>query len=200
MKKQMKHIKPYIPYITFLTFAIAGFILFRYTGLIRAEDSRDNNSRTPVLCPNCNLNFIHDRLKDKNLNNAYMPNTSFGSTDGGVADLRGVDFNNAYLDNGQFYANLSNVSFKNAYLVGATIDVSSAPSNKVNFRGANLTGTNIIGNFPKADFSQANLTDANLSGVKDMSTANVSETKWSNTICPDGSNSNNSGNSCAGHF
>jgi uncharacterized protein YjbI with pentapeptide repeats len=200
MKKQMKHIKPYVAFVTVFIIAFVGFVLFRYAGLISAEESRDNNAKIPVLCPNCSFEFIRDRLKNKNLNNAYMPFASFGSTQGGLADLSGSSFDNAFFNNVSFYGNLTNASFRNASLVDSTIDVSPAPSNKVDFRNADLTGATIVGNYQNANFSKANFTNANLSGVTGMPTANVSEATWVNTICPDGSNSDSSGNTCAGHF
>lgn len=43
------------------------------------------------------------------------------------------------------------------------------------------------------DFTDANLTGANVAG------ADFYETVWSNTVCPDGTSSNDNGGSCAGH-
>jgi uncharacterized protein YjbI with pentapeptide repeats len=50
---------------------------------------------------------------------------------------------------------------------------------------ANLVGT---------DLSGANLSGADLSG------ANMSGIIWSNTVCPDGTISNNDGGACLGHL
>ena len=54
------------------------------------------------------------------------------------------------------------------------------------FSGMNFSNFNMSG----ADLSGSNLTDANFIG------ANLESVIWSNTICPDGSNSDNNGNSC----
>ena len=54
------------------------------------------------------------------------------------------------------------------------------------FSGMNFSDFNMSG----ADLSGSNLTDANFIG------ANLESVIWSNTICPDGSNSDNNGNSC----
>jgi len=53
------------------------------------------------------------------------------------------------------------------------------------FTGANLTGVNLTG----ADLSGANLSYAVLTGVS-----------WSNTTCPDGTNSDSDGHTCANNL
>jgi hypothetical protein len=72
-----------------------------------------------------------------------------------------------------------------------------------NLQGANLAGANLSG----ADLSGANLQSDNLSGANlsgaDLSGANVKGTNfnnviWSNTTCPDGTNSDNDGGTCLG--
>ena len=54
------------------------------------------------------------------------------------------------------------------------------------FSGMNFSNFNMSG----ADLSGSNLTGANLTG------ANLQSVIWSNTICPDGSNSDDNGNTC----
>ena len=54
------------------------------------------------------------------------------------------------------------------------------------FSGTNFSDFDMSG----ADLSGSNLTGANLIG------ANLQSVIWSNTICPDGSNSDNNGNTC----
>ena len=53
-------------------------------------------------------------------------------------------------------------------------------------QNANLTGTDLT----YADFGHANLTGADLTG------AVLGNVYWYNTICPDGTNSNDNGNTC----
>ena len=53
-------------------------------------------------------------------------------------------------------------------------------------QNANLTGTDLT----YADFGYANLTGADLTG------ALLGNVSWYNTICPDGTNSNDNGNTC----
>lgn len=88
-------------------------------------------------------------------------------------DLSGMDLSNVTLrDAGLFVANLAHTS-----LVGA--DLSEASLSYSNAWGADFTD---------ADLSEATLTGANLTGVI-----------WSNTTCPDGSNSDSHGNTCVGY-
>ena len=54
------------------------------------------------------------------------------------------------------------------------------------FSGMNFSNFNMSG----ADLSGSNLTSVNFTG------ANLQSVIWSNTICPDGSNSDNNGNTC----
>ncbi|MDQ1511093.1 MAG: hypothetical protein QOG50_2937, partial [Actinomycetota bacterium] len=51
-----------------------------------------------------------------------------------------------------------------------------------------------------ANLTDANLTDANLTNAINMVTAIVTGVPWSNTTCPDGTNSNSHGNTSAGHM
>jgi uncharacterized protein YjbI with pentapeptide repeats len=59
-----------------------------------------------------------------------------------------------------------------------------------NLTDADLQGVNLNG----ADLSGANLMGASLEG------ANTNKVVWSNTTCPDGTNSNTDGGTCQGHL
>ena len=62
-----------------------------------------------------------------------------------------------------------------------------------------MTGTVLAGsNFQRANFTNANLTGANLKGAN-FKDATMTGMTWLNTICPDGTNSNNDNNTCKGH-
>ncbi len=64
-----------------------------------------------------------------------------------------------------------------------------------NFEGAELMNADLHGvNLVGADLANANLTGANLEGV------NTNQVIWSNTVCPDGSNSSSDGGTCQGHL
>ena len=72
--------------------------------------------------------------------------------------------------------------------------------------GVNLSYCNLSGaNLRFADLRRANLFAANLSGANlygaNLSGANLTSTFWGNTICPDGTNSNNSpSKTCLGNL
>jgi uncharacterized protein YjbI with pentapeptide repeats len=96
----------------------------------------------------------------------------------------GVDLSNAMLDG----RNLSNADFTGA-----------------NFTGASLVGAELTtALFDGADFSGADLTGAEFGG--DTETGDDDEwgsfegTVWRNTVCPDGSLSQNNGATCGGHL
>jgi Pentapeptide repeats (8 copies) len=94
-------------------------------------------------------------------------------------DFRGANLSRADGDGGNFSgaqfegANLSGSSFVNANLTGAALQDS-------NLQGANFTGANLTG--------------------ADLDRANVYKVTWSNTTCPDGTNSNADGGTCKGHL
>ena len=80
---------------------------------------------------------------------------------------------------------------RGAYLEGR--DLSQA-----NLAGANLARANLGGaNLNDANMLGANLTRANLAGAN-LKQANVKDVIWSNTICPDGTNSDANGGTCKG--
>lgn len=88
--------------------------------------------------------------------------------------LVGKDLSNALLKGTELSkANLSGVNFSNAFL------------DSVSFVETNLSRVN----FENADLRNANLEKANLENVT-----------WKNTICPDGTNSNDHNNTCDGHL
>lgn len=89
--------------------------------------------------------------------------------------------------------NLHGTTLTNGNLAGANL--SGANLNGANLSGTNLTGANLSG----ANLANANLTGANLSGAITTG-ANFNRATWSNTVCPDGTNSDSDGGSCVGHL
>ena len=82
----------------------------------------------------------------------------------------------------------------------ANADLRHRNLERVNLSGAILTGANLEGaRLEDAFLPNANLTGANLRHA-DLRHADLSGVTWSNTICPDGTNSNSHGNSCQGHL
>ena len=65
-----------------------------------------------------------------------------------------------------------------------------------NLRGQSLSGADLTdANLTDADLSDADLSDADLSGA-DLSGADLEQINWWYTTCPDGTNSNDNGNTC----
>ena len=88
--------------------------------------------------------------------------------------LKGKDYTGAmFLSDNLSNADLTGDNFSNALL-----------------KATNLSGTNL---------SSANFTNADLTGSTGLSSATVNGTIWSNTTCPDGSNSDKNNNTCIGH-
>ena len=89
-----------------------------------------------------------------------------------------VDFANADLR----HRNLERVNLSGAILTGANLD------------GAQLDDAHAAASRQGSHSGSTNLRHA------DLRHADVSDVTWSNTICPDGTNSNSNGNSCQGHL
>jgi hypothetical protein len=73
-------------------------------------------------------------------------------------------------------------------------DLSSGHMIFANLSGVTLRSANIAG----LQLNHANLAGADLQGAH--GTPEITDTFWSNTTCPDGTNSDQDGNTCAGHF
>ncbi len=118
--------------------------------------------------------LVQANLSHTNYNGANFSNQDLTKVNGTNAQFQNVNFSNATLTQANFSgSNLSGSNFTNADLTKANL--SNTNLTNVNFTGANLT--------------QANLSGTTLTGVS-----------WSNTTCPDGTNSNNDGNTCVGHL
>ena len=98
----------------------------------------------------------------------------------------GADFSNISLRNGSLRGVLAGADLSRANLQGATL--------QGNYNGANLQGVNLSDAFVlSADFSNANLNFLIVDNRTDFHAASIT---WSNTTCPDGTNSDDSGGSC----
>jgi uncharacterized protein YjbI with pentapeptide repeats len=94
--------------------------------------------------------------------------------------------------------NLGGASLHNANLIGAYLfqaDLANADLSKADLSNVNLIGANLI----NANFAQANFTGANLGGATWGESTLTPGTIWSNTTCPDLSNSDADGGTCVGH-
>ena len=165
------------------------------------------------LSPGANLQYC--KYKDANLAGADLAGADLFDASLFQTNLTGADLANATLTGADLnYANLADTNL--AGTVFDTTDPSLAdymtsggvvgtpavfpPSwglvdgylvgPVANLTGADLTGANLSG----FDLLDTNLTNANLSG------ADLSGVIWSNTICPDGTNSNNDGDTCVNNL
>jgi YVTN family beta-propeller protein len=152
-------------------------------------------------------------LSGANLTNVNYSGANLSGQNLSGSNLSGANLSNANLTGANLSgANASGSSFQLANLTGA--NMSGMNASKVNFQQANLTGVNLSGanlssaNFQGATLTKAVLTGANLSSVNFTGTnlngakltgASTSGIVWSNTVCPDNTNSNNDGGTCKGH-
>jgi len=145
------------------------------THSITATYSGDTNivgSTSPVLGQT--VTRCGANLAGCNLKGADFANASFAGANLNAANLKDTNLTGATLAG----ANLSGVNLKDATL--ANSDLAGANLSGANLKGANLTGASLVG---------ANLAGANVKGVT-----------WSNTLCPDGTNSDTNGGTCLGHL
>ena len=126
---------------------------------------------TAAPVPGSGQNFAGANLNGGELTGAYLVGASLQG-----ANLNKSDVEGAFLD----AANLTGANLNKADLAGALL-------NGATLEGANLNGSDLSG----ANLTGADLRDANLHG------ANLTGTVFSDTTCPDGSNSSDDGGTCA---
>jgi len=161
--------------------------------------------------------ILDSNLSGANLRWSFLNNSNLSGTDFSHAQLDYVIFGN--------FANLTNVSFRGVSLVNVQFDwrisfdgVDFSDSilghfefspvfNYVNFSGADFTQSDISsGSFDFVDLTYSNglawVSDGAYFENSDLTGATNSvpyNSYWINTICPDGSNSDDNGNTCEGH-
>lgn len=125
-------------------------------------------------------------LHDVTLHNANFQNANISITveDDFVGrahntDLSGSNFSNAHLANSNFI----DENYSNTHWVNADLSTGTQPAS-----------------FDHTNLSNADFTGANLKGVTGLGTTTITGVTWSNTTCPDGTNSDNNGNTCIGHM
>jgi len=173
----------------------------------------------PFVCEYCFIDQdLANNLRGKDLSNAFIPGVQITAPNNtpGTVDLSNTNFTSAHLAHlnnigyfnpttGQTYintANLTSDNFTNADLddhQGGGILILSS-----DFTGANLTGATLMGSSAHVggnNFTNVNFTNANLGGGDfiNYGVNTFTGAIWSNTTCPDGTNSDNDGNTCVGH-
>jgi uncharacterized protein YjbI with pentapeptide repeats len=156
----------------------------------------------------CNLTGAY--LANADLSTGVFTGTTFTGAQFASANATGANFSFAYLDT----AYLANAYFTNASFSGATITntfLDHSTLNGANLSFANLTASNLgFSTFVGANLTSANLTNVFMNNSTDLTNADLTGavvvgSSWvnaiySNTICPDGTNSNAHSNNCVGHL
>jgi len=160
--------------------------------------------------------IINSNLSGADLRWALLTNSNLSGSDLSYAQLDSVDFG--------YGANLTNVSFRGVdlrgvllsqfnYLNGVNFSNSILGSfewmyfNNSNFSGANFFFADILGgSYNNSDFTYSDMLktvgngqyfeNSDLTGATNAVPYN---SYWVNTICPDGTNSDDNGNTCEGH-
>jgi len=152
-----------------------------------------------------NTDFSHANLRDANMSGALM----------NEADLRYANLSNANLYNANLYnadlshADLSNAILNYAYLKRGVlneanlsdVNLTGADLNDALLYDADLSGADLSNvNFDYAWLNGANLTGADLSGADLRYADDLTGVYWYNTICPDGTNSDDNGDTCVNNL
>jgi uncharacterized protein YjbI with pentapeptide repeats len=138
-------------------------------------------------------NFDAANLDEVDLHGATLADAFLTFTDLKGADMTNVAAYSAYF----MYADLTNATLAGASITGT--DFTAAVMKAADMSGVDFTNSG----FPHptmtgADVSFANFTGADLTGA-DMTGVTDTSTTWSNTVCPDGTNSDDHSNTCSGH-
>ena len=96
-------------------------------------------------------------------------------------------------------ANLANVSWRNGFANGASFD--GADLHRIDLTGTDLRSATFAGtDLRYAKLGGVDLTNADLTGAIWRGATGLASATFSNTTCPDGTNSDtNTGGTCAGH-
>jgi len=181
------------------------------------------------FCPGCDMtgaDLSNQSLRGAYYPVTRLANTTLTNVDLRSSDLRGAYIGPSSTDATQG-PDLTGAQFFNADLWGATLDKVTA--HNASFIYANLYQAFLDGNFANAAFQNANLTEARAAnayfanavfsgayiGHMDLSGAilesanfvgargtpdHVSTAFFTNTKCPDGTNSDDNARTCAGHW
>ena len=118
-------------------------------------------------------------------------------------DLEGANLSGSnLLEDSLQHANLTGTNLTGTNLTYA--DLTDANLTNANLTHAGLEGANLSGaNFTEANLSGANMSGINLEGANGPPGVAYSDNPvgiiWSDTVCPDSSNSNSDGGTCSGH-
>ncbi len=162
-------------------------------------------------------------LHYRNFSSQDLSNADFSSYNGQLyANLTGSDFSNTNLSGSNFFtATISRANFRAANLTEADIRatwryvdftdaifpvlLSQITLENSNFADVDLSNRTIEGvgmqysTFANTDLTSSHFDGSNLTGA-DLGQAILVNTTWTNSACPDGSSSDDNGNTCIGHL
>ena len=139
-------------------------------------------------------------LSGINLSRAILTNANLNNADLSEANLIVADLNTANLSEAILVrAHLDGANLENATLYRA--DLTKAVLSGVNLTAADLTEAILTGvNLSVANLYGADLTAADLNGAVTNTYTSFEKVIWSNTTCPDGTNSDDNGGTCVGNL
>ncbi len=169
-----------------------------------------SSGTSTLICVACEVEDLLSRANVSsfvgvNLDSLHVATSDLRNADFSGASLIKAVINSNNMDNVNFSgANLTEARLKNSGLSGSNFTGANVAGasfrnsglQQVNFTGANLQGTNLF----NTALIETNFTNANLTGALNVNTANRENPIWSNTTCPDGTNSDANGNTCEGHL
>lgn len=164
------------------------------TGPTGASGPPGSSGNGAIVCDYCEVSDVLHRIGQSNLTNYNFDNAILNLTYFLNTDISGSSFKYAILYSSPIgYTNASDADFSNARLSG-TMDIYNTNFTRAKFINTRMISSNVgFNNFTDADFTGADLSYSSFAG-NDFTGA-----IWSNTTCPDGTNSNNHGNTCIGH-
>lgn len=145
-----------------------------------------------------NATWANSTIFNGDFRNANLANTKLNGTFE-TANFGGVSFTNVQTFSPLFNSsNLANTSYS-----GMTLGQTSQFNYSV-LSNANFTDATVSAIFRYSTMGSANFTGAEFNGadlrLTDFSGAVLTNTTWTNTMCPDGTNSDNNSNTCVGHL
>jgi hypothetical protein len=144
--------------------------------------------------PDCRYLGPYANLEQCNVAGRDLAGLNLSDSEMGYANLKGADLRGADLLSAQLgYAELTHADLRDATVVS---NLGGA-----NLTEANLTGARVDALLLNTNLTGANLTDADMTGSalyvnNHQDEANLSDVVWSDTTCPDGTNSDSDGGTC----
>jgi uncharacterized protein YjbI with pentapeptide repeats len=144
------------------------------------------------------------RLCDAILTSADLHGTDFRNASFEDATLRGANLSRAILDGaGVQFADLRTADVSNVSAVGLSgtgVNLDGADAHRIDLRDAVLNGSSLVGtDLRYARLAGADFSGADLTGATWRHATGAASATWADTICPDGTNSDDHGATCVGH-